>query len=683
MQLTYPWFLLGLLAVAVPVIIHLLQLRRPQRVQFTNTGFIREIELITVRRRQLQHILVLVARVVGVAALVLMFCQPFIPAAEQRTTKAVQEVEVVVDNSPSMQAEGASAVTMLEQAVGTAAGVGRSYPAATRFRILNQSRAQLTGAAYQQQLEEMRAQGKPWVLPADDRAGGPLYIFSDYQKSTFSAKTLDNVAAGREVILVPQAAKPVGNIYVDSVWLEDAFVRIRANVELHVRLRNGGAATVAECPVKVYLGARQVAAFRVSVGAGQVATSVVQVQVPDDKLARGRVVTEDAPVTFDNTFYFTLRPAKLIKVVEIGPSPVAQALYGNEPLFGYTYFKPQNINFGVLRNASLVLVREVPQVNAGLRDALEQVSRRGGSVVVIPPAGAVGAAEVRRSYQQLFEKLGAGAAQWEAVSTQPELREVALPNAREPFFQGVFGARTRAVSMPRVAPVLRWSRTGRDIMRMQDGGSYLAEFSNGAGKTYVFAAPFASEYSDFTNHALFVPVLYRLAMLSYRDEQQLAYPLTQNTVNLTLPATAAAGQVADKASLRLVRDSLTLIPGQRQQGLDVRLEMPASLTEPGFYEVQRDGQALTTLAFNQDRRESELAAYSANELRELVGSDRPNVRVLDERPAGPTLAQLREGQTGQPLWRYFLALALLALLAETLLIRFGGQAVRPARAMAA
>ena len=93
----------------------------------------------------------------------------------------------------------------------------------------------------------------------------------------------------------------------------------------------------------------------------------------DDKLAKGRVVTEDAPVTFDNTFYFTLRPAKLIKVVEIGPSPVAQALYGNEPLFGYTYFKPQTINFGVLRDASLVLVREVPQMNAGLRDALEQV----------------------------------------------------------------------------------------------------------------------------------------------------------------------------------------------------------------------------------------------------------------------------------------------------------------------
>ena len=78
----------------------------------------------------------------------------------------------------------------------------------------------------------------------------------------------------------------------------------------------------------------------------------------------------------------------------------------------------------------------------------------------------------------------------------------------------------------------------------------------------------------------------------------------------------------------------------------MRLEIPASLTEPGFYEVQRDGQPLTTLAFNQDRRESELTAYSAAELRELVGDDRPNVRVLEGNTAETTLAQLREGQTG-------------------------------------
>ena len=41
---------------------------------------------------------------------------------------------------------------------------------------------------------------------------------------------------------------------------------------------------------------------------------------------------------------------------------------------------------------------------------------------------------------------------------------------------------------------------------------------------------------------------------------------------------------------------------QRTLGAEVRLELPADLSTPGFYEVQRDGHVLTTLAFNQDKR---------------------------------------------------------------------------------
>jgi anti-sigma-K factor RskA len=92
---------------------------------------------------------------------------------------------------------------------------------------------------------------------------------------------------------------------------------------------------------------------------------------------------------------------------------------------------------------------------------------------------------------------------------------------------------------------------------------------------------------------------------------------------------------------------------------------------------------LTTLAFNQAKRESELAAYSADELRAMVGEDQANVRVLDGNAGGAALAKLRAEQTGQPLWRYCLALALLCLLAEALLLRFGRRAAaRPTVATA-
>ncbi len=674
MQFLYPIFLWGLLALGIPVIIHLLQLRKPQRVLFTNTGFIKAVELTTVRRRRLQELLVLLFRMLAVAFLVLVFCQPFIPTT--RNARATgHSVVVLVDNSSSMQAPAIRQGTLLQEAVAEAQLLSKTYGNAGRFQLLPKHGGKLNNAAYKAALAEVQvAAGKAaWDNTSISRGalengGESLYIFSDFQKSKTSGAFFKKLPTTTEVVLVPQIGRSAGNVYVDSVWLDDAFVRARVNIGLHIRLRNGGAEQVADCPVKVLLGQRQVAAFRTNVAAGQSATTVVQVQLPDTSLALGRVVTEDTPVTFDNTYYFTLQPVATIRVVEVGPVPLAQKAYANEPLFAYSYAKPQALDYSKLQQANLVLVSELLQIDGGLRQALAQVTKRGGSVVVVPAGKAVN----RESYHQLFQTLGLGGEQWSSAGATPAaLQEVALPNRNTPFFKDVFGAQPRQVAMPQAAPVLSWGRNGTDILRLRDGDSYLTEFASGGGKVFVFAAPFDQTYSDLAAHALFVPVLYRLAMLSYNSSQQPAYRLTVPSVTLTLPrGTSRAGGEKNETAVRLVRDSTVFVPTQRMQGAETQLGIPMEMNLPGFYEVQQQGKPVTTLAFNADRHESELAAYSVAELREMIGPNHPNVRVL-EGGQSEAVARYRAEQTGQPLWRYCLLLALACLLAEGILLRFG------------
>jgi hypothetical protein len=553
-----------------------------------------------------------------------------------------------------------------------AIALGKSYGVGTHFRLLGQQGGSLTEAAYrvavanQPSAARVTGWGSVAVRNAwQDERQGPLYLFSDFQKNEVAAQFAQQIGRGRTVALVPQVARPTGNVYVDSVWLNDAFVRAGASAGLHIRLRNGGSEAVTNCPVKVLLGAQQVATFQVTVGAGQTAETTTQVQVPDARLAPGRVVTGDTPVVFDNTYYFTLQPATAIRVLEIGAEPATRTAYGAEPLFSYSFTRFQSVNYGELRQANLVLLNEVPQVDAGLREALAAVRQRGGSVVVVPTANPT----ARASYRELFRVLGVGGEEWEAAgSGGPARQEVAVPAANNPFFKDVLGVQPRLVAMPSVAPVLRLGRGGSDILRLRDGDGYLTEFGSGTGRTYVFAAPFGKDYSDFTAHALFVPVLYRLAMLSYHSDQPLAYRLSVPA--LTLAAPPQAGRAADEASYRLVHDSLTYIPAQRLLGGQLHLDMPAGLAAPGFYQVTRQGKVLTTLAFNLDKHESELTAYSAAELRQLL-ADHPNVRVLESGAQPETLARDHAAQTGQPLWRYCLLLVLAGLLAEALLLRFG------------
>ena len=226
--------------------------------------------------------------------------------------------------------------------------------------------------------------------------------------------------------------------------------------------------------------------------------------------------------------------------------------------------------------------------------------------------------------------------------------------------------------MPKAAPVLRWARSGTEILRLRDGESYLAGFPSGKGQVYVFAAPFSAPYSDFAQHPLFVPVLYRLAMQSYQQEQQPAYRLNQGVVTLRLPKVVGS---ANEPTYRLVQDSLTFIPVQQQRNGMLRLEVPPGMRQPGFYSLQTGGQTVAMLAFNFDKRESDLRSYSAAELRQLIGPNRPNVQVYETTQSQTVAARYKAQRVGVPLWRYCLWAALGFLLLEGLLLRWNRRTV--------
>lgn len=155
------------------------------------------------------------------------------------------------------------------------------------------------------------------------------------------------------------------------------------------------------------------------------------------------------------------------------------------------------------------------------------------------------------------------------------------PVDRTPFFKDVFVGQSRAAGMPKAAPVLRWARSGNEVLRLRDGEGFLASFSSGKGNAYLFSAPFSQGYSDFTQNALFVPVMYRLAMQSYQQEQQLAYRLNDRTFAVSL-SDNIIGRDKQEQVYQLRRDSATYIPTQRVQGGRLILDVPPGLQTPGF-----------------------------------------------------------------------------------------------------
>lgn len=676
MVFTYPWFLLCLFATAIPVVIHLFELRRPQRVFFTNVEFIREVKLIAAKQRKLKHLLVLLARVGFIIFLVLLFAQPFIPAKDQGDNNG-GAVSILLDQSASMQQAAKSGESAFEVALKEAEELPLAFPPTSRFALLGQ-RETSTAAAYRATIQQLQPSGQfrgiaQMLRLAQTGLGsnrGAVFVFSDFQKNDAINQAIESIDTAKQVYLVPVAGEAGSNVFVDSVWLDDAFIRTNVDALLRIRLRNGGDKQVNNCPVKLFVGNKQVGAFQAAIPAKQSIVTAVRVRLVGTETQACRVEVEDVPVEFDNIYYFMLQPSTRIKVLEIATNSSLDKLYGNEPLFSYQHVRPQLTDYRAIADANLIVLREAESLSSGLQQSLRQAAQRGATVVVVPSASK----QAQVAYNTLFRELGIGRIQWEAnaAGVTPALRDIAEPSKQNSFFRDVFAAKNRPASMPKAAPVLRWARSGTDVLQLRDGDGFLAAFPSGKGSVYLFSSPFNQAYSDFTQHALFVPVMYRLAMQSHQQVQPLAYQLSEQTFRVNLPEQLPA--TANRETVyRLRHDSATYIPAQRVQDGRLVMDVPPGMQEPGYYELLRGEKLISKLAFNFDKRESDLSSYSAAELRQLVGDNHPNVRVYEPGAGQTVAAQYKATRVGVPLWRYCLVGALVCLLAEAFLLRFAGR----------
>src|SRR5262245_38469168 len=99
-----PAFFLGLAAIAIPVLVHLIQRERKRVVEFPSLMFVRRIPYQSVRRRRIRHWALLLLRAAAIALIVAAFARPFLRQEATATVAAAgaREIVIVLDQSASM-----------------------------------------------------------------------------------------------------------------------------------------------------------------------------------------------------------------------------------------------------------------------------------------------------------------------------------------------------------------------------------------------------------------------------------------------------------------------------------------------------------------------------------------------------------------------------------------------------
>ena len=687
MQFLFPGVLWGLLALSIPLIVHLFNFRRTKKIFFSNVSLLKAVDTQTSSFRKLKRWLIMAARMLFLACLILAFAQPiwFKGAAVKAQSTGINGI--YIDNSLSMEnvTEGKHffdlAIIKVDELLSIFNRSSNLQLTTNDFdgqdqfvQGANKIKDRLTTLKYSEAprtLEQVYKRQKTVANKHNPSGANHFFWFSDFQRSTVGKLSDIKVDSLDQVHIIPVLGKVSQNVFVDSVWLSVPVVREMQNNVLNVKVFNSGNTTVEKLPLKLILDGVQASTSSVNISPNAFASATFNFTVKDRGTHKAKIEFDDQPITFDNDYFFVLNASPTIRVLHLYGNKSKQdyigKMYANDSLFNYTSASLSNVDPGVIQKADLVILEGAISIDGGVKEKLEAFIADGGSLGIIPGENiSVG------SYATFLGKYGIQSfSDISDVPTAQTLSELAEPEKTNIFFEGVFerAASNMAVSLPKSSPKIVWSGIANKLLVYKNGKNFLTQTKVGDGNIYILSSPLSSAYGNFQEHAYFVPTFYKMAYLSAKPER-LSYRFNDQVLKFFMP------DAPKNATYKLKNGNFEMIPVQRMFGKTLELTLPKSAEvnhDPaytsGFYTLEINGQAKKVIALNHDQNESRLDVYTSDELKDIFENNQ-NVVVHDDVTDGSFVQAFRDTTLGTPLWKYLIVLALVFLFIEILLARF-------------
>ncbi|MBL4578577.1 MAG: BatA and WFA domain-containing protein [Flavobacteriales bacterium] len=679
----YPSFLFALFAIAIPIIIHLFNFRRYKKVLFTNVRFLKEIKQQTRAKSQLKHLLVLASRILAVSFLVFAFAQPYIPVEKNLVVVKENLVSIYIDNSFSMDATNANG-RLLEQAKSAAMEIASGFRVTDQYQLLTNNfagrqRRLLNQEEFLEQVSNVKMsshvrsladvvqrQGEVFEGRAD--GGKRSFIISDFQRSNTQ---VDQIVSDSSVAytLVPLSPQERANLYIDSCWFESPIRRFNQPDQLTVRVRNISDKEYDNIPLKLMINGVQKALGSCSVGPNRSVDVSLSFTVIEPGIINAVVSLTDYPVTFDDAFYFNYNIASSLKVLCISDSGYGdrlRSLYANDAYYEFDQVTFQNVDYSSIPEMDLIILENLESVPSGLGNALQQFREVGGSIAIFPGLEA----DLGNYETFLAEQL--------KVSTLKSLDtardKVDKVNLDHYIFSDVFEKVPERMDLPVVYSHYHLTTSSTSVealFTLQNGNTFLNVYDEGLGTVYLFTVPLLPQASNLPEHALFVPLMYKIAIHSL-NSGKLFYTLGKNN---KVEGPVVLGDGESESIYHLVStdrnmQEFDIIPEIRIVDQSTQLLLHDMLSTAGNYRLQIGGIGKRGYAFNYDRLESDLICYNQEELKaQIEAASLSNFNTLASGGSGFSY-QLSSLGEGTKMWKLCIIFALVFLAMETILLRF-------------
>jgi len=700
-----PGLLLGAAAAAVPLLLHLLRRRRVREIAFSDLRFLEEVRARRSRALGVRRWLLLLLRMLAILLIVAAAAGPRL-GGRDGGDPAPAALLVVLDASASMRTEQDRG-TRFDAALAAAGEAVASLPAGAVVQVVlagPRPRAVFNGwtgagagaAAALRAVAPTEgagdaaaalAEAAAWVAEAPQRPVS-LLLISDLQAGPWDAAALADAARGlaaaggaRLSLLAVGEPRVAGGVAQVRTPLRALRAGEAVQVEADVRVGHPGQVW------RLELDGHLVAEAASAAAPGETDRLVFAFAAPAAGLHRGLVATAADRFPVDDARPFLLEVRDRLEVLIVhgadagaagrggwrywaGALAPGGAAEGAQDLYRVRDRAVANVADGDLAAADAVLLVDPGPLGRRLQTAVVERLERDGGVALLA-GDTADAGELGRT---LLPALGLAAPTAYRVHGDAGAQQAVVAAPNHPMFVGLPADALATLARATWRRYHALPEAGCEVLLATRGGDpLLAQAVRARGRLLV--APFSTldDATDLARNPMFPPLARRLASF-LAGGGRFAVDEVGAAPTVALPGTAGGDAARGGDALSGPTLLYRARPGSPAETLPARYLWRGGrgfvTGEPalrqGFYTFVAGGDTLGEAVLTMPAAEGEPSLLSADEAAaRLAAAGLPTAGILAAAPGGGLAA----GATGRDLAPWCLALAVLALLAETRLSR--------------
>jgi len=684
-----PAILFGLIAAAIPIILHFLNLRKLNKIEFSTLSFLKELQKTKIKRIKIKQWLLLLLRIAIILLLVAAFARPTVKKFTFGNSSVAKTTAVIiVDNTFSM-----SVITekgsYLNQAKQLAKSLLNNFQQGDEVVVISLGnlkydvRPTSNFAVIKKEIDDIPVSlisrtlndavvASAQILSESKNFNKEIFILTDLQKGRIynSESELSNLAGSLNknvrMFVINFHEKDASNLGINELVPNNQIFEKGKMISFSAKIKNYSNRPVTGSVASLFINGKRSAQQSLNLVANEIKEVTFETNLSDTGLVDITCELEDDDIIQDNKRYSAIYVPGNISVLLLSDKTsntkfIKLALQGHSKnkfnIEEKSLSRISNIN---LTNFNAVIVVGSEENNDW--NNLKNYIIHGGSTVIFP-----GNQTSVEKFQNLCSSIGISVpitAMGEINSTKTvfQLGKIDYNNI---FFSDLFeNIKQVQIESPEIYKYFKIlpGTNGKIIIPMYDNSSFLSEISLGSGKVILFNSAPELSANNFPLKGIFAPLINKSLLLGISKTNDRERYFTGQEIT---------ADIANHQSQQ--------IKIQSPDGLNEMINIDSLVnknylaysgtSKPGIYKFFSGNKLLDYIPVNHDPRESVAESSDNSDLRNYLDKIMYRGSLTSLSPSDDISKTIYQSRYGTELWKYCLILVLILALAESFIAR--------------